>query len=236
MAGHPSPRVSLDTPRDPATPFEPRDPRARGRAPGAAASRRSAAHQEPASGRPLFAPSSQSSAYASRSACFTFTFAGSAFPITYPGAAPVFVDSEPRSWNMDPALLEQALGDRIRRGTRPKAVIVVHLYGQPADMDAITGIGARHEVPLIEDAAESLGATHKGRHTGTIGRFGILSFNGNKIITTGGGGMLLGHSAEEIARVRARATQAREPAPHYEHTRIGHNYRLSNIAAAIGRH
>ena len=109
------------------------------------------------------------------------------------------MDSEPRSWNMDPALLEQALGDRIRRGTRPKAVIVVHLYGQPADMDA------------------------------------ILSFNGNKIITTGGGGMLLGHSAEEIARVRALATQAREPAPHYEHTHIGHNYRLSNIAAAIGR-
>ena len=147
----------------------------------------------------------------------------------------MFVDSEPRSWNMDPALLEQALGDRIRRGTRPKAVIVVHLYGQPADMDALTKICARHEVPLIEDAAESLGAAHKGRHTGTIGRLCVLSFNGNKLITTGGGGMLLGHSAEEIARVRALATQAREPAPHYEHTRIGHNYRLSNIAAAIGR-
>ena len=166
--------------------------------------------------------------------CSTLTFAGSAFPITYPGATPVFVDSEPRSWNMDPALLEQALTDRIRRGTRPKAVIVVHLYGQPADMDAITEICARHKVPLIEDAAESLGATHRGRHTGSIGRLGILSFNGNKIITTGGGGMLLGHSAEEIARLRALATQAREPAPHYEHTRIGHNYRLSNIAAAIG--
>ena len=115
-------------------------------------------------------------------------------------ATPVFVDSEPRSWNMDAALLEEALTDRIRRGTRPRAVIVVHLYGQPADMDAIVEIRARHEVPLIEDAAESLGATHKGRHTGTIGRLGILSFNGNKIIPTGGGGMLLGPSAEEIRR------------------------------------
>jgi dTDP-4-amino-4,6-dideoxygalactose transaminase len=149
--------------------------------------------------------------------CSTFTFAGGAFPIAYQGATPVFVDSEPRSWNIDPELLETAIKDRIRQGKQPKAVVVVHLYGQPADMDPIVDICARHEVALIEDAAESLGASYQGRHTGTKGRFGVLSFNGNKIITTSGGGMLLGQSAEDIARARSLATQARELAPHYEH-------------------
>jgi dTDP-4-amino-4,6-dideoxygalactose transaminase len=167
--------------------------------------------------------------------CPTFTFAGGAFPIAYQGATAVFVDSEPKSWNMDPDLLEQAIRDRSRRGAKPKAVIVVHLYGEPADMDPIADVCARHDVPLVEDAAESLGAFYKGQHTGTLGRFGALSFNGNKIITTSGGGMLLGPSAEEMARARVLATQAREPEPHYEHARIGYNYRMSNIAAAIGR-
>jgi pyridoxal phosphate-dependent aminotransferase EpsN len=167
--------------------------------------------------------------------CSSFTFAGSAFPITYMNAVPVFVDSELRSWNMDPELLEKAITDRTAKGKKPKAVIVVHLYGQSADMDAIMAICARHEIPLIEDAAESLGAHYKNRHTGTFTRFGILSFNGNKIITTSGGGMLLGQNRDDIEKARFYATQARDPAPHYEHTKIGYNYRMSNIVAAIGR-
>ncbi len=167
--------------------------------------------------------------------CSDFTFIGSANPIMHLGATPVFVDSESRSWNMDPALLETALEDRLRKGKRVKAVVVVHLYGQSADMDAITDICSRYEVPLVEDAAESLGATYRKRHTGTIAPFGVYSFNGNKIITTSGGGMLAGHDKDLIDRARFLATQARDPAPHYEHSVVGYNYRMSNIAAGIGR-
>jgi pyridoxal phosphate-dependent aminotransferase EpsN len=167
--------------------------------------------------------------------CSTFTFAGSAFPVTYLGATPVFVDSEKRSWNMDPELLEQAIKERAKAGSKPKACIVVHLYGQSADLDPIADICARHGVSLIEDAAESLGALYKGRHTGTVAPLGVLSFNGNKLITTSGGGMLLGHDPDTIARARSLATQARDNAPHYEHSRVGYNYRMSNILAAIGR-
>jgi dTDP-4-amino-4,6-dideoxygalactose transaminase len=167
--------------------------------------------------------------------CSSFTFAGSAFPITYLNAIPVFIDSEPRSWNMDPLLLEKAIKDRIAKGKKPGAVIVVHLYGLSANMDAIIEICSRYEVPIIEDAAESLGTLYKGRHTGTLTRFGVLSFNGNKIITTSGGGMLLGSNKDDIDKARFFATQARERAPHYEHSTIGYNYRMSNIVAAIGR-
>ncbi len=167
--------------------------------------------------------------------CSNFTFIGSANPIMYLGATPVFVDSEPRSWNMDPALLETALEDRFRKGSRVKAVVVVHLYGQSADMDAIAEICSRYEVPVVEDAAESLGATYRGRHTGTIAPFGVYSFNGNKIITTSGGGMLVGQDKDLIDRARFLATQARDPASHYEHSVVGYNYRMSNIAAGIGR-
>lgn len=167
--------------------------------------------------------------------CSTFTFAGSAFPIRYLGATPVFVDSEERSWNMDPALLEQAIKDRMRYGRKPGACIVVHLYGQAADLDAIIAVCNRYEVPVIEDAAESLGGLYKGRHTGTIASLGVFSFNGNKIITSSGGGMLVGDDKEMMARARYLATQAREPLAHYEHTAVGFNYRMSNIVAAIGR-
>ena len=165
----------------------------------------------------------------------TLTFAASANPVVYLGARPVFVDSERASWNMDPNLLEDLLRRKARRGKLPKAVIVVHLYGQAANLDAILDICNRYGVPLIEDAAEALGATYKGRSPGTFGRAGIFSFNGNKIITTSGGGMLVSDDAELIAHARKLATQAREPAPHYEHKEIGYNYRLSNILAAIGR-
>jgi pyridoxal phosphate-dependent aminotransferase EpsN len=167
--------------------------------------------------------------------CPTFTFAGSAFPVTYTGATPVFIDSEKESWNMDPDMLDSALTDRIKKGKEPKAVIVVHLYGQSANTDAIAAVCEKHGVVLIEDAAESLGSLYKTRHTGTIARFGILSFNGNKIITTSGGGMLLGCNKADIDKARFFATQARDPAPYYEHTNIGYNYRMSNIVAAIGR-
>jgi dTDP-4-amino-4,6-dideoxygalactose transaminase len=167
--------------------------------------------------------------------CSSFTFAGSAFPVTYVGATPVFVDSETDSWNMDPELLSEAIRDRIAKGTKPKACIVVHLYGQPANVDAIAEVCTEHDIALIEDAAESLGAYYNDTHTGTIAPLGILSFNGNKIITSSGGGMLLGHSEEEIARARFLSTQARDAATHYEHSAIGYNYRMSNIVAAIGR-
>lgn len=165
----------------------------------------------------------------------TLTFAASANPVVYLGARPVFVDSERVSWNMDPNLLEDLLQHKARRGTLPKAVIVVHLYGQAANLDAILDICDRYGIPVVEDAAEALGATYKGRSPGTFGRAGIFSFNGNKIITTSGGGMLVSEDAELIAHARKLATQAREPAPHYEHKEIGYNYRLSNILAAIGR-
>ncbi|HET7584807.1 MAG TPA: aminotransferase class I/II-fold pyridoxal phosphate-dependent enzyme [Gemmatimonadaceae bacterium] len=165
----------------------------------------------------------------------TLTFAASAFPIRYLGARPVFVDCERASWNMDSALLADALDARARAGRRPRAVVVVHLYGQSADLDPIVRACERHGVPLIEDAAEALGATYHDRAPGTLGLFGIYSFNGNKIITTGGGGMLVTPDARLAARALKLATQAREPAPHYEHAEVGYNYRLSNVLAAIGR-
>jgi pyridoxal phosphate-dependent aminotransferase EpsN len=166
----------------------------------------------------------------------TLTFVASVNPILYLGATPVFVDSERISWNMDPALLAEAIEASVRRrGRPPKAVIVVHLYGQSADLDAVREICNRHEIALIEDAAEALGATYKGRPPGTFGRVGIYSFNGNKIITTSGGGMLVSPDPALVAHARRLATQAREPAPHYEHREMGYNYRLSNILAGIGR-
>jgi pyridoxal phosphate-dependent aminotransferase EpsN len=164
----------------------------------------------------------------------TLTFAGSVNPIVYVSARPVFIDSDPRSWNMDPNLLEDALKARAAAGKLPKAVIPVHLYGQPADLDAILSLCAAYEVPVIEDAAESLGSRYRDQHPGTLGKIGIFSFNGNKIITTGGGGMLVSHDPAITEHVRKLASQAREPVPHYEHIEIGYNYRLSNVLAAIG--
>lgn len=165
----------------------------------------------------------------------TLTFVASVNPIVYLGATPVFIDSERSSWNMDPALLQEALADRACRGRLPKAVVVVHLYGQSADLDAIAGACSRYGVTMIEDAAEALGASYKGRAPGTIGAAGIYSFNGNKIITTAGGGMLVSPDPALVAHARKLATQARDPAPHYEHSEVGYNYRMSNILAAIGR-
>lgn len=164
----------------------------------------------------------------------TLTFAGSVNPILYVGATPTFIDSEPDSWNIDPNLLEDVLRLRAKRGKLPKAVMVVHLYGQSADMEPIMGICDRHGVMVIEDAAEALGSSYQGRHPGTFGRLGIFSFNGNKIITTSGGGMLVSEEKHLIDHARKLATQAREPVPHYEHTEIGYNYRMSNILAAVG--
>jgi dTDP-4-amino-4,6-dideoxygalactose transaminase len=165
----------------------------------------------------------------------TLTFVASVNPIVYLGATPVFIDSERSSWNMDPALLEGALESRARAGRLPKAVVLVHLYGQSADLDPITAVCAHHGVPLVEDAAEALGATYRGRAPGTVGTSGVFSFNGNKIITTAGGGMLVSSDQGLIAHARKLATQARDPAPHYEHSEVGYNYRMSNILAAIGR-
>lgn len=165
----------------------------------------------------------------------TLTFAASVNPIVYLGARPVFLDSERESWNMDPQLLSEALQSRARRRRLPKAVVVVHLYGQTADLDPILELCNQYDVPVIEDAAEALGATYKGRSAGTFGRAACFSFNGNKVITTSGGGMLVSHDADLVARARKLATQARDPAPHYEHSLVGFNYRLSNVLAAIGR-
>ena len=165
----------------------------------------------------------------------TLTFAATAFATRYVGATPVFVDSDLASWNMDPALLAQALDDAAKRGKLPKAVIAVDLYGQCADLEAITAACHKHGVFLIEDAAEALGATYRGRPAGSFGDLAILSFNGNKIITTSGGGMLLGRRKDWIDRARYLATQARSPSRHYEHEAIGYNYRMSNLLAAVGR-
>jgi pyridoxal phosphate-dependent aminotransferase EpsN len=165
--------------------------------------------------------------------CSTLTFVASANPILYEGATPVFLDSERTSWNLDPNVLEDAL--KARTGRRPKALVLVHLYGQAADLDAIAELCERHGVTLIEDAAEALGATHGGRPVGTRGWANVFSFNGNKIITTSGGGMLVVNDAALAAKARFLATQARDPAPHYEHSNVGYNYRLSNVLAAIGR-
>jgi dTDP-4-amino-4,6-dideoxygalactose transaminase len=167
--------------------------------------------------------------------CSAFTFSASANPIVYQGAEPVFIDSEPESWNMSPVALEDAFLDARAQGRMPKAVIVVNLYGQSADFDPITEICARYGVPIVEDAAESLGSLYKGKQSGTFGRLGIFSFNGNKIITTSGGGMLVSDDESLITRARFLATQAREPALHYEHQVIGYNYRMSNILAGVGR-
>lgn len=167
--------------------------------------------------------------------CSTLTFAASANPIIYQGATPVFIDSEPHTWNVDCNYLEDALRDRIRKGKRPKAIIIVHLYGQSADIDPIMNLCNQYEIPLIEDAAESLGAYYKGRHTGTFGTFGVFSFNGNKIITCSSGGMLVSNEEGLIKKAKFLATQARDTAPHYQHSHIGYNYRLSNVLAGIGR-
>jgi len=165
----------------------------------------------------------------------TFTFSASVNPIVYLGARPVLIDSETCSWNMDPALLAEVLHQRARRGRLPAAVVVVHIYGQSADLDAITAACAAYDIPLVEDAAEALGSTYNGVAPGTVGAIGAYSFNGNKIVTAGGGGMLVTSKAEIAAHARKLATQAREPAAHYEHSEIGYNYRLSNVLAAIGR-
>jgi len=166
----------------------------------------------------------------------TFTFSATVNPVAYLGAVPVLVDSERETWNLDPVLLEEAITERIRlRGIPPKAIIVVHLYGMPAQMDKIMEIANRYNIPVIEDAAESLGSSYKGQHTGTFGTMGILSFNGNKIITTSGGGALLSHHETFINHARFLSTQARDEAPWYQHSHIGYNYRMSNVVAGIGR-
>lgn len=166
--------------------------------------------------------------------CPTLTFAASANPICYCGADPIFVDSESESWNMDPVLLELELGERAASGELPKAVVVVHLYGQCADMDPILAVCERYGIPVVEDAAEALGASYNGRPAGGMGAFSFFSFNGNKIITTSGGGMLLANKASWIQRALFLATQAKEPFVHYEHREVGYNYRLSNVLAALG--
>jgi pyridoxal phosphate-dependent aminotransferase EpsN len=168
-------------------------------------------------------------------ACSTLTFAASVNPVRYLGADPVLVDCDSATWNMDPDLLEAELEAAAHGGELPRAVVAVDLYGQCADLERIEAACDRHGVTLIEDAAEALGATAYGRPAGSFGRFGVLSFNGNKIITTAGGGALVSNDVEAIARARFFATQARDPAPHYQHSQIGYNYRLSNVLAAIGR-
>ncbi|GAB1418918.1 DegT/DnrJ/EryC1/StrS family aminotransferase [Bacteroidales bacterium] len=167
--------------------------------------------------------------------CQSFTFSASANPITYQGAVPVFVDSEKETWNMSPAFLEAAIADRLARGKKPKAIIAVHLYGMPARMREIAAIADKYDIQLIEDAAEALGSHIDGKMCGTFGKLNILSFNGNKIITTSGGGALLSDDGEMIAKARFLSTQARDNAPHYQHSHIGYNYRMSNVVAAIGR-
>ena len=167
--------------------------------------------------------------------CSSFTFIASAGPITYLGAKPLFIDSEPQTWNMDPNLLEQALKDRARRGKLPKAVIVVHLYGQSADMSTILSLCNTYDVPVIEDAAQALGALYKDQPLGSMGLIGTFSFNSNKIITTSSGGMLVTKNADLNARARYLASQARTPALHYQHEEVGFNFRMSNILAALGR-
>ena len=167
--------------------------------------------------------------------CQSITFSASANPIAYQGAIPVFIDSEKDTWNMDPILLKNALQEAKQNGNLPKAIIPVHLYGMPAKMDEIIAIANEYNVPVIEDAAEALGANINGKPCGSFGTFGVLSFNGNKIITTSGGGALLSENAEIIEKARFLSTQARDAAPHYQHTHIGYNYRMSNVLAGIGR-
>lgn len=168
--------------------------------------------------------------------CQSFTFAASANPIKYLGATPVFVDSESETWNMSPKYLREAIEDRIsKRGKKPKAIIPVHLYGMPAKMEEILAIAEEYKIPVLEDAAEALGSEYRGKKCGTFGRFACLSFNGNKMITTSGGGALVCSSEEDAKKTMFYATQARDAAPHYQHSKIGYNYRMSNICAGIGR-
>ncbi len=168
--------------------------------------------------------------------CQSMTFSATANPIAYIGAKPVFVDSEKDTWNMSPAILEEAIKDRIKeKGKKPKAIIPVHLYGMPARIDEIVTIGRKYEIPVLEDAAEALGSSVNGRKCGTFGDIGILSFNGNKIITTSGGGALVSHDARIVSDARFLSTQARDEAPHYQHSKIGYNYRMSNLCAGVGR-
>ncbi|RAV30977.1 aminotransferase class I/II-fold pyridoxal phosphate-dependent enzyme [Sinomicrobium soli] len=167
--------------------------------------------------------------------CQSLTFSASANPIVYLGATPVFVDSEPDTWNLCPEVLEEAIKDRIAKGKKPKAIIAVHLYGMPYKVEEVHAVAGKYDIPVIEDAAEALGSTYKGQHCGTFGRMGILSFNGNKIITTSGGGALVCPDEEVKKKAVFLATQARDHAPHYQHSHIGYNYRMSNICAGIGR-
>jgi len=167
--------------------------------------------------------------------CQSMTFCASANPIRYVGAEPVFVDSEPETWNMDPEALKEAIAFCLKQGKKPAAIIPVHLYGMPARMNEILELARQYEIPVIEDAAEALGSTYMGKPCGGLGDMGILSFNGNKIITTSGGGALVSNRPEDAARARFLSTQAREAAPHYQHEVIGYNYRMSNICAGIGR-
>jgi aminotransferase in exopolysaccharide biosynthesis len=165
----------------------------------------------------------------------TFTFSATINPIAYMKAKPILIDSEPETWNMDPDLLEKAIRDGIAQGRKPKVIIPVHLYGMPANMGRIMEIAHKYEIPVIEDAAEALGSKYKGQQAGTFGKIGVLSFNGNKIITTSGGGALISNDKEIIEKARFLATQARDKALHYQHSQIGYNYRMSNILAGIGR-
>ena len=167
--------------------------------------------------------------------CSTLTFVATVNAIRYCSAEPVFIDSETKSWNLDPQLLAEELERCAKIEDLPRALIVVHVFGQSADLDPIVELCKKYGVKLIEDAAESLGATYKGKHTGTLGDFGVYSFNGNKIMTTSGGGMLISNNSEAIEKARFLSTQAREPYPHYQHEYVGYNYRMSNLLAAVGR-
>ncbi|MDR1408145.1 MAG: aminotransferase class I/II-fold pyridoxal phosphate-dependent enzyme [Tannerella sp.] len=167
--------------------------------------------------------------------CQSMTFSASANPIVYQGATPIFIDSEKETWNLSPEILENAIKNRMAKGKKPKALILVHLYGMPVQMDDIAAIARKYEIPIIEDAAEALGSAFRNRRCGTWGDFSILSFNGNKIITTSGGGALVSKNETAIRKARFLATQARDDAPHYQHSHIGYNYRMSNVLAGIGR-
>ena len=167
-------------------------------------------------------------------ACSTFTYAASAFPVTYIGATPIFIDSEPDTWNMDPFVLEKAINELRASGFRLRAIIAVHIYGMPCDIESLVEVGKKYYIPVIEDAAESIGSTIGGQHTGTFGDLGVLSFNGNKIITTSGGGALLGKNPEYISYAKKLASQAREEGAGYTHQEIGYNYLMGNINAAVG--
>ncbi|MCA0931603.1 aminotransferase class I/II-fold pyridoxal phosphate-dependent enzyme [Lutimonas saemankumensis] len=167
--------------------------------------------------------------------CSTFTYSATINPVRYQNAIPVLVDSERETWNMSPELLEKAIKDRITKGKKPKAIILVHLYGMPSKMNELIAIARKYEIPIIEDAAEALGSKYEDKYLGTFGELGIFSFNGNKIITTSGGGALVSDNPEYCKKANFLATQARDDAPHYQHSEIGYNYRMTNLAAGIGR-